>query len=109
MGEDQLALTSVGTGRADPALGVSTGLRTLAAAGGIRALSSLLEDCADLVETMMQWMSRTPAARHLDREMGSLEGCPRAARLASATTATTCTSSPAGSSRFVKPEQFGVA
>lgn len=75
MGEDQLAVTSVGTGRADPALGLSTGLQTLAAAGGIRALSSLLEDCADLVETMMQWMSRSPTARQLDREMGALEGC----------------------------------
>ena len=75
MGEDQLAVTSVGTGRASSALGLSTGMQSLAAAGGIKALSSLLEDCADLVETMMQWMSRSPTARELDREMGTLEGC----------------------------------
>jgi predicted acylesterase/phospholipase RssA len=75
MGEDKLAVTSVGTGRANPALGLSTGLQSLAAAHGIKALSSVLEDCADLVETMMQWMSRSPTARELDREMGTLEGC----------------------------------
>jgi hypothetical protein len=75
MGEDQLAVTSVGTGRANPELGLATGLQSAAAAHGIRALTSVLEDCADLVETMMQWMSRSPTARPLDREMGTLEGC----------------------------------
>jgi len=75
MGEDKLAVTSVGTGRANAQLGLSTGLQSVAAAHGIKALSSVLEDCADLVETMMQWMSRSPTARELDRDMGTLEGC----------------------------------
>jgi hypothetical protein len=75
MGEDKLAVTSVGTGRASAELGLSTGFQSLAAAHGIKALSSVLEDCADLVETMMQWLSRSPTARELDREMLTLEGC----------------------------------
>jgi hypothetical protein len=75
MGEDKLAVTSVGTGRASSQLGLSTGLHGLAAAHGIKALSSVLEDCADLVETMMQWMSRSPTAREIDREMLTLGGC----------------------------------
>jgi len=72
MGEDKLAVTSVGTGRANAQLGLSTGLQSLAAAHGIKALSSVLEDCADLVETMMQWMSRSQTAREIDRELGDL-------------------------------------
>lgn len=75
MGEDKLAVTSIGTGRANRQLGLSAGLGSLAAAQGIKALSSVLEDCADLVETMMQWLSSSPTARELDREIGSLAGC----------------------------------
>jgi predicted acylesterase/phospholipase RssA len=75
MGEDKLAVTSIGTGRANRELGLSTGFGAVAAAQGIKALSSVLEDCADLVETMMQWMSRSPTARELDRDIGTLEGC----------------------------------
>ncbi|MEO5882858.1 MAG: hypothetical protein ABIQ06_10625 [Caldimonas sp.] len=77
MDEDRLAVTSVGTGRANTQLGLSTGLQSVAAAHGIKALSSVLEDCADLVETMMQWMSRSLTARELDGNMGTLEGCHR--------------------------------
>jgi uncharacterized protein len=74
MGADKLAVTSVGTGRANPALGLSSGLGSIAAAHAVKALKSVLDDCADLVECMMQWMSHSPTARILDRDLGSLEG-----------------------------------
>jgi predicted acylesterase/phospholipase RssA len=75
MGEDQLAVTSVGTGRASQALGVASGLDKVVAAGAIKALKSVLADCEDMVEVMMQWLSHSPTARPIDRQMGTLEGC----------------------------------
>jgi len=75
MGEDKLAVTSVGTGRASTNLGLTKGLGSAAAAHAIKALKSVLDDCADLVEVMMQWMSRSQTAREIDREIGTLAGC----------------------------------
>jgi hypothetical protein len=46
----------------------------VAAKGAIRALFSLMDDCAALVETMMQWMSSSPTARVINREIGDLSG-----------------------------------
>lgn len=31
-----------------------------------------MDDCASLVETMMQWISSSPTARDIDREVGDL-------------------------------------
>jgi hypothetical protein len=74
MGEDKLSVTSVGTGRANHELGLTTGVGSAAALHAVKALTSVLEDCADLVEIVMQWMSRSPTARAIDREIGTLEG-----------------------------------
>jgi hypothetical protein len=75
MGEDKLSVTSVGTGRANAELGVSTGLTSLAALHAVKALKSVLDDCEDLVEVLMQWMSRSPTARVVDRDISDLAGC----------------------------------
>jgi hypothetical protein len=75
MGEDRLAVTSVGTGRANQELGLTTGAESAAALHAVKALKSVLDDCADLVEVVMQWMSRSPTARDIDREIGTLAGC----------------------------------
>jgi hypothetical protein len=40
----------------------------------VRALFSLMDDCASLVETTMQWMSISPTARIIDRELGTCDG-----------------------------------
>ena len=44
----------------------------LAAKGAIKALFGLMDDCASLVETIMQRMSSSPTARLIDREIGDL-------------------------------------
>jgi hypothetical protein len=75
MGEDRLAVTSVGTGRANQELGLTTGFESAAALHAVKALKSVLEDCADLVEVIMQWMSRSATAREIDRDLGTLAGC----------------------------------
>jgi patatin-like phospholipase/acyl hydrolase len=67
-GADNLQLVSVGTGSADP----SRTPAKLAAAGALKAVLALMDDCAALVQTMMQWMSSSPTARVIDSEIGDL-------------------------------------
>jgi hypothetical protein len=41
-------------------------------AQALLALQNLMEDCGDLVETVLQWIAKpTPTARVIDREMGA--------------------------------------
>lgn len=70
---DQLLLVSVGTGKANAERGRSAADR-LAVGLAVGALSNLMEDCADQVEAMMQWLSHSPTARPIDLEMGT--ACP---------------------------------
>jgi len=69
-GEDRMLIVSLGTGSADPSRQSSI----LAASDGIKALTSLMDDCGDLVETVMQWLSHSPTARTIDGEIGDLAG-----------------------------------
>lgn len=69
-GADQLLMVSVGTG----ASAANQTPSQIAATGAIRALFSLMDDCAALVETMMQWMSTSPTRRTFDVEIGNLGG-----------------------------------
>ncbi len=67
-GSDKLFVVSVGTGAANPEHAPSK----IAAKGAIKALLSLMDDCAALVETMMQWMSSGTKINQIDRELGDL-------------------------------------
>ena len=67
-GKDSILIVSVGTGAADPNVRRSE----VAAAHAFRSLLSLMDDCAALQETLLQWMSHSPTARVIDRELGSL-------------------------------------
>lgn len=69
VGKDNILVTSIGTGAADPAVRRSE----IAAAQALRALVSLMDDCAALQETLLQWMSKSPTARIIDRELGTLD------------------------------------
>jgi len=68
-GADKLMLVSVGTGISDPAVKETN----ITAIHSINALLSLMDDCAALQETMLQWMSSSPTARQIDGELGRLE------------------------------------
>jgi hypothetical protein len=71
-GADDILLVSVGTGKADATVDLSSRVSDVASAQAVLALKNLMEDCGDLVETVMQWISRsTPTARAIDREMGT--------------------------------------
>jgi predicted acylesterase/phospholipase RssA len=67
-GADNILLVSVGTGAADPEV-KQTGFT---AGDAVKALLSLMNDCASLQETMLQWMSSSPTAREIDEEIGNL-------------------------------------
>lgn len=70
VGSDKILLVSVGTGKADARVDLSGRAADLAAAQALLALKNLMEDCGDLVETMMQWLSApTPTAREIDSEL----------------------------------------
>ncbi|MEJ8853016.1 patatin-like phospholipase family protein [Variovorax robiniae] len=75
-GAEKLLLISVGTGKANPAVNTSGALGGVAAVQGLLALNNLMEDCSDLVETMLQWLSTTGTARIIDREMGLANPVP---------------------------------
>lgn len=68
-GERQLLVVSVGTGKADAEVGHANLIEATAAIHAVLSLKALMEDCADHVETMMQWLSRSPTARRIDREI----------------------------------------
>lgn len=67
-GADKLLLVSLGTGAADPEVKKAN----ITATHAIRALLSLMGDCASLQETLLQWLSSSPTARQIDRELGDL-------------------------------------
>jgi uncharacterized protein len=68
MGADKLLLVSIGTGMVDPRVRKAN----LPAEHGVKALLALMSDCASLQETLVQWMSSSPTARKIDRELGDL-------------------------------------
>ena len=73
LGPEQLLVVSLGTGRKSANVGVSEGLEATSLAHAMRALASVMDDCGDLVETTMQWLSQSPTAREIDRELGKVE------------------------------------
>lgn len=70
-GENELLVVSVGTGKADAEVGHAGLIKGTAAIHAVLSLKALMEDCADQVETLMQWLSRSPTARSIDREIGT--------------------------------------
>jgi len=68
-GAGNLLLISIGTGLRDRKQPIPWS----AAENALNALVSIMDDCNDLVETLMQWMSTSPTARVIDREIGNLK------------------------------------
>jgi uncharacterized protein len=71
-GAERLLVVSVGTGKANPAQGLSAGVKGTSAVHAMRSLASLMDDCSDLVEMVMQWLSGSDTARAIDREIGTV-------------------------------------
>ena len=67
-GADKLLVVSIGTGSRD----LKVAPAKLAADNALKSLLSLMDDCANLVETLLQWMSTSQTARVIDSELDDL-------------------------------------
>jgi hypothetical protein len=67
-GAERLLLVSLGTGSPDPAVAEYG----MAAGHAIASLMGLMQDVATMQQTLLQWMSSSPTARTIDRELGDL-------------------------------------
>jgi hypothetical protein len=73
-GADQLLLVSVGTGAQEIRLSANEVMEMSSAKVSLQALTSLMNDCDAMNQTILQWMSRSPTAWKIDREIGDLQG-----------------------------------
>jgi len=71
-GENNILLVSLGTGSRDLALAADDVMDMKAVALGVRGLASLMSDASALNEQILQWLSTSPTARQIDREVGDL-------------------------------------
>ena len=72
-GADKLLIVSVGTRLASRKRKRATGLRATAGARAFDALLSIIDDGNADVEVMMQWLSKSPTARTINRQLGTLD------------------------------------
>lgn len=72
VGADNLLLVSVGTASWDLRLSTEEVMGMAPAKLALRALSSLMGDAAAFNELILQWLSASPTARQIDREVGDL-------------------------------------
>jgi hypothetical protein len=70
-GADKLLLVSLGTGISETAMTADEASKP-AAIQAVMGLASLMDDAMALNEQMLQWMSVSPTARVIDREVGDL-------------------------------------
>lgn len=70
-GADRLLLVSLGTGYSEAEIPPEDTDKP-AAVGALLGLASLMDDAMTLNEQMLQWMSVSPTARVIDREVGDL-------------------------------------
>jgi uncharacterized protein len=71
-GAERLLLVSVGTGLRYHGQRRATGFIATAGAYAASSVLSIMDDCNEQVETLMQWMSRSPTRRTIDRQIGDL-------------------------------------
>lgn len=71
-GADRLSITSVGTGEYYAKFDASARLNTTGVGVALGALRTMLTDNDALVQTLMQWMSRSPTPWPIDSEIGDL-------------------------------------
>jgi hypothetical protein len=71
-GADRILLVSIGTGSAELKLETKDIMEMKALILAGRSLASLMDDASALNELVLQWLSRSPTARMIDREVGDL-------------------------------------
>ncbi len=72
LGPEDLSLVSVGTGTRIEKKDSKSWRNKLAMLNGLTSLQMMLEDASNFNETLLQWMSNSPTAREIDKEIGDL-------------------------------------
>lgn len=72
-GSDKLLLISVGTGTYKQTFSTEELLNMVSAVQGLRALQSLMDDCARLNHALLQWLSHTITPWTIDRAVGDMK------------------------------------
>jgi len=72
LGAEKILLVSIGTGSAESSLSADDVMGMKAVELAARSLAAMMGDASALNETVLQWMSRSPTARVIDREVGDL-------------------------------------
>ncbi len=72
-GADNLLLVSVGTGAQEIGMSAEDVMSMTAGKVAVQALTSLMNDCDAMNQTLLQWLSRSPTAWTIDREIGNLQ------------------------------------
>ena len=73
LGPENLLLVSVGTGSHIETRNPKSWKSRLAMMNGLTSLQMLMEDTGNLTETILQWLSNSPTAREIDKEVGDLK------------------------------------
>jgi len=74
VGRDRLLVVSIGTGDSKAPLPIDDLEEQSAAVQSIGSLAALMDDAGNLNETILQWMSASPTARVINREVWDLSG-----------------------------------
>ncbi|RME72410.1 MAG: patatin [Chloroflexi bacterium] len=72
VGEDRLLLASVGTGSHPTRMDPRQVMEMTAARLAAQSILSIMADCDQLTQTLLQWMSNSPTAWVIDSEIGDL-------------------------------------
>jgi hypothetical protein len=72
-GADKLLLISIGTGTYKRTFSTAELLNMVSGAQGLRALQSLMDDCARVNHALLQWLSHTLTPWTIDRAVGDMQ------------------------------------
>jgi hypothetical protein len=72
MGPDRLQICSIGTGHGRPSRGAAAFARMTPVLMAAEALYSVIDDCSDLAQTVLQWLGTSPTLWSIDKEIGDL-------------------------------------
>ena len=74
LGADRLFIVSVGTGRREATDNPMSWKNRLPAVNAVTSLTMMMDDASELNETLLQWLSESPTAREINKEIGALDG-----------------------------------
>ena len=72
VGPDRLQICSIGTGHGRPSRDAAALARMTPVLMAVESLRSVIDDCSDLAQTLLQWLGTSPTLWAIDSEIGDL-------------------------------------